>query len=111
MLKYYNTKRFLQCLSKHLSGRSGCGDIEYCCNIEKNKVTFAPNVLIFNSTHSRKDFNKYTVLEHVLKYHFPSIVINIEGDINRVDTSKLIEGFYRYTFSVNRKRRKWIRVD
>lgn len=92
-----------------MSNDRNCKNTEYVCYILNSEIQLSPTIWVYNSNQSRKDSNKTTVLNHVLKYHFPRIVISEVDGKYIVDTSKLIEGLYRYKFSVGKKKRKWIR--
>ena len=124
------TEQFLRALSSHLSSRADCRKVTYRCIIgvddgrsrqldildiagkDFNKyIMFDPSIYVYPNVHLKHDVNKTSVLEHVLKYHFPEILdsYDILGNVT-IHSGLLVPGIYEYQLSVSEKRRRWTRV-
>lgn len=105
------TQDFLSCIASHLSSREDCKGVEYVVNIkEGNVVTFEPNgIKLFPNRYRRSERDRVSVIFHVAQYHFPELVIDVTNTEIHVDTSKLVLGRYLYQYSMDHKRRRWIR--
>jgi len=132
------TKEFLIALSDRLSGRSDCKGVEYIVAISvsnvdmldkygldtnsvlhgmnlpdkylDNVVIFHPYRLVYPNRYERKESNKLNVLELIAK-RFDGLFNGLtdDGDLY-VNSGYLSPGLYRYTLSVDRRRRKWERL-
>ena len=121
------TEQFLKCLSTHLSGRAECRGVSYICTIYTTterrrqldirdilgdtstcKIVFHPNIAVYPDIHKRHDSSKCSVVEHVLKYHFPEIYkgVDIMGDYC-VASNCFVPGVYMYELSVTGRHRRW----
>ena len=112
--KYINTCKFLNLVSKHLSNIESCKHVEYRMEIYSeydDGYKFNSNVRIFPDVYHRKESDKDTVVDHVLKYHMPELVKEFAESNIVLDSSKLIIGEYIYRMSFNNKRRKWIKLS
>lgn len=118
------TEKFLKLITEHLSSRKECRKVAYTCviyastqNILKSDVydmyvsksgyciMFHPNVKVYPNIHLRRDANRSTILEHIVRYHLPELL-----DCDKTCTDLLVPGVYQYQISVSGKRRKWVRV-
>ena len=126
------TKEFLNCVAKHLSGRSECRGVTYriVIGVEDNAVQhlfnlkgyakisfedyamFLPHVLVFPDRYHKKVYHKLPILDHVLLYHFQDTLYKGHDDKGniKIRTDALIPGVYEYQPSVDMKRRRWVRV-
>lgn len=107
------TDRLLKLISRRLSSRIELKGTEYICSIEENKISFEPNIIIYPSTHRRKDSDKINILEFILNKYFQSthkFHRTKEGSIV-IESGKFICGTYKYVKSINGKQRKWIRKE
>lgn len=107
-----NTKRFLNLIALHLSGRSECKGVEYHCMICDNYVSFKPYVEVFRSKHNRTTADKVSVDRHVLFEHMNELLKDSEGlgNVVLLESKCMVRGHYVYRCSVGRKRRRWERV-
>lgn len=107
--KSTRTKKLLICISRHLSGRKDCRQVEYVVHIdEESFITCLPNVHVFPDRHDRSKFSRSTIISHCITHHFQELLKYPEFG---VDTDKLVTGTYKYQLSANKKRRRWIRID
>lgn len=107
-----NTRRFLNLIAYHLSGRSECKGVEYHCIICDNYVSFKPYVEVFRSKHNRNYSDKISVDRHVLFEHMSELLQDTEGlgTLVLIKNRCMVRGHYVYRCSVGRKRRRWERV-
>lgn len=121
------TQKFLRAIARRLSGRVECHRVEYLLGIgqqiassdiivpntgeESDYVYFLPNVYTYRDTHHRSDQDLYRVADLILHKYFPDLVLGRDdyGQL-KVDTSKLVQGTYKYQLSVDGKRRRWVRM-
>ena len=97
------TKEFLLGLSKRLSSRKDCRQVEYEVTIDENGVVFRPGVEVFKNRYQRSECDKVPVQDMVLS----NLVNNYMTDWIR---SYLVPGTYIYKLSFDRKRRQWIKL-
>lgn len=108
------TKQLLHSIASHLSSRVECRGVRYIVTIgvdDSHLVSFGPvDVKVYPNRYRRCERDKVTILSHVLREHFPELVLSADRDGNIVvDTSKLISGVYEYQASIDNKRRRWVR--
>lgn len=92
------TEEFLRAISKHLSGRSCCRQMEYVVSIQSGKVTMEPKIDVYKNRYSRRETDKVNVIDHVLYSHISC------------KAAELVPGTYKYMLSNSGKRRKWTSV-
>lgn len=109
------TMKVLLSISQHLSTRVQCKDVNYEVVIRPGSITFYPDVKVFPNVHRRKQVDKETILEHILKYHYNDELIMSNGLATDatgeylINCDQLIPGRYVYRSSIDGKRRKWFR--
>lgn len=102
-------------ISQHLATRPECKSINYEITIGGGKISFYPDVKVFPNVHRRKQSDKETIIEHVLRYHYDNELVLPEGVVTDtsgeylINTDKLVPGHYVYRSSIDGKRRKWFR--
>lgn len=120
------TQEFLVKVSQRLSGRSECAGKEYLLGIgvklrfsdfqiPKSESTvsqyidFLPNINTYRDNKHRKDKDLFRVTDWVLHRFFSDLILGRDeyGQL-KVDTSKFINGVYKYQRSMDGKRRRWI---
>lgn len=97
------TKEFLLGLSKRLSSRKDCRQVEYEVTIDENGVVFKPGVEVFKNRYQRSECDKVPVQDMVLS----NLVNNYMSDWIK---SYLVPGTYVYKLSFDKKRRQWIKL-
>lgn len=97
------TKEFLLGLSKRLSSRKDCRQVEYEVTIDEHGVVFKPEVEVFKNRYQRSECDKVPVQDMVLS----NLVNNYMTDWIR---SYLVPGTYIYKLSFDKKRRQWIKL-
>lgn len=97
------TKEFLLGLSKRLSSRKDCRQVEYEVCINEDGVVFKPQVEVFKNRYQRSECDKVPVQDIVLS----NLVNNYMSDWIK---SYLVPGTYVYKLSFDKKRRQWIKL-
>ena len=97
------TKEFLLGLSKRLSSRKDCRQVEYEVCISEDEVVFKPQVEVFKNRYQRSECDKVPVQDIVLS----NLVNNYMSDWIK---SYLVPGTYIYKLSFDKKRRQWIKL-
>ena len=111
------TKKVLKSISRHLSGREDCKDLEYSVHIfHDNKtgddvVEVSPYISVFPNTFHRKETDKRGVAYHVIYTHFPEIYAQSSTSVVQIKSNSLVRGSYVYRRYKLTRRRKWIRVS
>ena len=125
------TQQFLQCIAQHLSSRLECKGISYRIAIgvydsilypqevsmfekelSNKRVLFHPNTYVFPDRYHRKDTDKVGVVYHVAASHFEDIILTYQEDgCTYVDTDKLVCGVYEYQLSMDKKKRRWVKIE
>lgn len=125
------TQKFLQCIAQHLSGRADCKGTTYriaigvwdsvllppCISmfeeeLGENRVLFSPNVMVFPDRYRRKETDKVSVVYHVAAAHFDRMLLSYQEDgCTFIETSGLVKGVYEYQSSVDKKKRRWVRIE
>lgn len=90
------TYDFLKQLSLHMSSRKNCKNVEYVVCINDGDIQVDPCIFCYNDRYHRSDRDRLRVDEHILKYH--------------IQNSVLVDGVYKYAFSVSKKSRHWIKI-
>ena len=94
------TQAILYQISKHLSSRKSCKEIEYVVEMQNSesgpRINMFPYVRVFPDTYHRKQIYEDSVVTHVLKYH---VHIDVRNTI--------VPGTYIYKMSTTRKIRRW----
>lgn len=110
--KYELTKKFLYCISRHLSSRADCSKLNYSVTIGHSCIYFQPPIQVCPSTHVRKRQARESILEHVVVRHFHKQVydgVDNYGNV-KIRSEVLLPGVYSYESSVDNKRRRWQKV-
>ena len=110
------TQKFLQCIAQHLSGRTDCKGVEYAVTIGhdlfRELAMIEPPKFVFPNKYKRSEIDRVPVLTHVARDHFPELYIYTDGMFGtHVDVSQLVEGVYVYQSSVDKKKRRWVRIE
>lgn len=110
--KYELTKKFLYCISKHLSSRADCSRLNYSVTIGHNCIYFEPPVQVCPSIHVRKRQARESIVEHVVVRHFHKQVYGGTDNYGnvKIQCDVLLPGVYLYESSVDNKRRRWQKV-
>lgn len=127
------TEDLLNCIAKHLSGRRECQGVtyrvvlgmqdnssehlnlenEFECVVDFNHyISFSPHINVYRDKHHRKSCDKSSIEEHVILYHFSNTLYcsrETSGHI-KINRDLIIPGIYEYQPSIDKKRRRWVRV-
>lgn len=97
-LKRDDTLEFLQRMSRRLSGRADCKQLEFEILVDFNRVSMIPPIYVFPDTHHRAEVDKLLVTDYILQ---------------QMPKYSLTSGLYKYqkVHTAFRKRRRWIRID
>ena len=90
------TKAVLMGISKRLSSRKDCKNVEYRVIIRNNKIKMNPKVRVYRNRHFRTEGDKILVQDLIYRRYsmlYPEC--------------SLIDGTYLYQLSGDKKRRKW----
>ncbi len=114
--KSKTTEMFLRLIAQHLSSRQDCRGIEYTVTIGNEYwddiVLMDPPKHVYPDKHRRSSADLRPVTEHVLKYHMPELYLPTEDSCNLfIDKDKIVPGVYMYQLSVDKKKRRWIKVE
>ena len=92
-----DTAEMLQRISRRLSGRDDCKNVEFVITIDFNKMSMSPLVYVFPDTHHRAEVNKMLVTDYILQ---------------QMPKYSLTSGVYKYqrVEASPRKRRRWVRI-
>ena len=109
------TESILKCISKHISNRRDCKDVEYDVNVfGDGKITLFPEVLVFDDIHNRRPVNRKPLLDHIIDFHcdpkFVSVVMNSNDEVHSRNFQYVIPGHYVYKYSSSGKCRRWIKL-
>lgn len=126
------TYKFLHMISSHLSGRADCRKLEYIVAIgvddariprqlsledsdkidHANYVYMYPEVLVFPGARNRNKNLKLSIVDHIIKSHMTEELYNGVDPFGRikVETSKMVQGVYKYQISYSGRKRRWIRM-
>lgn len=102
-------------ISQHLATRSQCRNVNYEVIIRPGSISFHPEVKVFPNVHRRKQSDKQTIVEHILRYHYYNDLVMEQGIATDssgeylINMNKLVPGKYVYRSSIDGKRRKWFR--
>lgn len=94
------TEELLNNISKRLSGRDDCRNMNYCIVINHGGVEMSPSVFVYPDIHHRKDKDKVEIVEFV-KYTM----------MKDAKLSDFTFGTYLYESNYERTKRRWVRVD
>ena len=113
--KVANTEKLLFLISKHLSSRSRLRHEEYFCCISTNMISFYPKEDVFPDKFHKKLGDKISLLYHILIDHFDLHIQELSSIrhaycINILD-NKFVPGVYKYSLSINKKTRRWVRLN
>lgn len=104
--KRTSTEKFLKQISEHLSGRNDCRQVEFEVNIKTyfssvfnsvQVVSIRPEVSVYPDRNHRRIQDKTSVIDHILLFHDDEYVLE--------------DGKYIYRLSVDKKRRKWMKIS
>ena len=100
--KRTSTEKFLKQISAHLSGREDCRQVEFEVDIQTyfdavQVVSIRPEVSVYPDRKHRRVQDKLGVVEHILSFHN--------------DDYALENGKYIYKLSMDKKRRKWMKIS
>lgn len=102
-----DTEKYLDSISRRLSSRYDCKDIEYLVEIQDNRVSMAPRIFVYRNKHQRRPEDKMSILafiENVVKGR--SCLLDVDGRIV-IEDVRLVDGNYLYKFSADKKKRRW----
>lgn len=105
-----NTKMLLNLIASHLSTRKCCKGKEYVLTLSGNipkGYSFNTEVQLFPDKYHRKSSDKSSAIFHILKYHMPYIC----NCVYEILESNIVPGTYVYRLSIDKKRRKWVRLE
>ena len=111
------TTQFLRCIAQHLSSRADCKGLEYVVTIGTDKwddaVLMSPMKYVFPNRYDRSPSYLESVVLHVLKHHMPELYSPRTECIYTafVDINKIVPGTYMYQLSIDKKRRRWTKVE
>lgn len=107
------TRRFLLCISRHLSSRKECRKKNYTVLICPDAVFFDPYIKVYPSRYHRKKESSVGIIEHVVLGHFYHSVYSHTDDSGTIFVQKdsLVPGRYIYQSSLDNKRRRWNKID
>lgn len=127
MTNSVRTQQLLRRITRRLSGREDCRQVEYLIGIgvpvtpntfnsedelkhSEDYIYFDPDVYVYRDSKHRKDVDLFRVVDLILhKYYEDELVKGRDEYGNlKVDTSKLVKGVYKYQISMDGKRRRWI---
>lgn len=122
-LQSENTKKLLNSISKHLSGRKDCKGVEYKVRIciedpddpyskyETTQIKFTPEIRVLPNARCRADYQKENIVYHVLTRHFNDLFEGIRPSGNcSIYKDAIVPGIYVYRISANGKYRRWERL-
>lgn len=100
--KIASTEKFLKQISEHLSGRDDCRQVEFEVDIKTyvdciQVVSIRPEVSVYPDRKHRRIQDKTSVIDHILSFHNDDYVLE--------------NGKYIYRLSVDKKRRKWMKIS
>ena len=125
------TQEFLRCIAQHLSSRPECQHSVYRIAIgvtdsiaapahismfekelSNNRVCFLPNILVFPDRYHRKETDRVSVVMHVASQHFDNMLMSYQEEgCTFVETDNLVRGVYEYQCSIDKKKRRWVRLE
>ena len=113
-LKSKQTKNFLNYVSRRLSSRIDCKQVEFIVDIGVSKhqsIMMTPEIHVYKDLHHRSDTDYHLIVDHVLYKYFSDYILNRDefGDLI-IDISKFSTGVYKYELSRSNKKRRWIRI-
>ena len=94
------TEFLLKSISSRLSGREDCKDVTYRVTIDHSGVKMEPLIYVFPNRYNRKESDKLDIVSYIHIYK-----------MNNALLSEFVFGTYEYQFSVDRKQRKWRKVQ
>ena len=124
------TKQLLQAISKRLSSRKNCKQLEYvvCIGmdtdiIEHQKhlaeyndisdiIMFYPEREVFPDTHHRRSTDLIDVVSCIIMTKFKDTVFSYVDNLGKIHfhQGSVVPGVYKYVLSTTKKRRKWFKV-
>lgn len=99
------TYSFLRYISNHIANHKRYNKLEYIVSICEDHIDVYPDVQVYVDKHHRKSYDLEKVQIHVCKYH-----MDIQDYEHEIFSNHFVLGVYRYMY-MNKKRRKWIRVE
>ena len=69
------TKKILQCISSHLSGREDCKGVTYIVEITDNSISCKQPIYVYPDRYHRKDIDKEHIIHHIIEHHFPEFAV------------------------------------
>lgn len=122
------TQQFLRHLTRRLSGREDCKQVEFKIGIgvrflESTKITapkiddsryifFEPHINVYKDMYHRKDIDLRNIVDHIIQKYYSELILGWDTLGNTlIDTSEFVQGVYKYQLSVTGNRRRWVRVD
>lgn len=124
------TVSLLRAISKRLSSRKNCRQIEYvvCIGTRYDAVDhqkrlseygdvsdiimFFPEREVYPDTHHRRSTDLIDIVSCVIMTKFKDTIFAYVDNIGQIHFNKdtLVPGVYKYMLSVTKKRRKWTRI-
>lgn len=92
------TYDFLHRLSRRLSGRPDCKNLEYEVYIGDNIIYMKPDILVYPDTKHRKHEDKINSIDLIL--------FNMHKTLNFEETD-FVKGTYVYRFPEGQNKRRW----
>lgn len=93
-----DTAELLQKISRRLSGRTDCKDVEFKVVInDDSRVSLMPLTYVFPDTHHRAQVDKLLITDYIMQ---------------QLSSCKLSAGTYKYqkVNTSSRKRRRWVKL-
>lgn len=93
------TELLLNCISRRLSGREDCRNINYRVTIDHNGVSMDPLIYVYKNRYERKEIDKLDIVSFVHHYK-----------MRNAQLSNFVFGVYEYQSTEESKRRKWRKI-
>lgn len=124
------TASLLRAISKRLSSRKNCKQLEYivCIGMTNDEVgqqkriqeygdvsdiiLFFPEREVFPDTHHRRSTDLIDIVSCVIMTRFKDTIFSYVDNLGQIHFQKgsVVPGVYKYILSITKKRRKWVRV-
>lgn len=124
------TIELLLTISKRLSSRKNCRQVEYLVCIGMNDdsvgrqrriqeygdisdiILFFPEREVFPDKHHRRSTDLIDIVSCVIMTKFKDTIFSYVDNIGQIHFNKgsVVPGVYKYILSTTKKRRKWVRV-
>ena len=105
------TKKILQCISSHLSGREDCKGVTYIVEITENSISCKQPIYVYPDRYHRKDIDKEHIIHHIIEHHFPELAVSKQSCTYYIPEGVLFPATYFYTKLNGRRHWGNISVD